>query len=77
MAMEVTASFRTTPELKKRVDDLAKRTNRSSSFYYNRLLERYLEDLEDIYDSEMIMEKVRAGEEKTYALDDVIKELGL
>lgn len=48
MAMTATAAVRTTQELKNRVDFLAKETHRSSSFYFNLLLEEHLEDLEDI-----------------------------
>ena len=75
MALTATVTFRTTPELKERVDNLAKRTRRSSGFYYNALLEDYLDDLEDIYDAIQISERVRAGKEKTYSLEDVAKEL--
>lgn len=77
MARTATATFRTTPELKKRVDTLAKKTNRNASFYYNLLLEDYLEDLEDIYLSEKILENIRSGKEKTIPAEEVYKELGL
>ena len=68
MALTSTVTFRTTPELKERVDNLAKRTRRSSGFYYN---------VEDIYDAVDISERVRAGKEKTYSSDEIRKELGL
>ena len=90
MALTSTVTFRTTPELKERVDNLAKRTRRSSGFYYNVLLEDYLSeiediyediydavDIEDIYDAVDISERVRAGKEKTYSSDEIRKELGL
>ena len=77
MALTSTVTFRTTPELKERVDNLAKRTRRSSDFYYNVLLEDYLSEIEDIYDAVDISERVRAGKEKTYSSDEVRKELGL
>ena len=35
MALTSTVTFRTTPELKERVDNLAKRTRRSAGFYHN------------------------------------------
>lgn len=71
------ATFRTTPELKERVRLLAKETNRPTSFYYNLLLEEYLEDLEDIYLSQKVLEDVRSGKEETYTAEEVYKELGL
>ena len=39
MALTATVTFRTTPELKERVNFLAKETRRPTSFYYNLLLE--------------------------------------
>ena len=77
MALTATVTFRTTPELKARVDELARRTKRSSGFYYNTLLEDYLSEIEDIYDAVDIRERVRAGKEKTYSSDEIRKELGL
>ena len=77
MALTSTVTFRTTSELKERVDNLAKRTRRSSSFYYNVLLEDYLSEIEDIYDAIDISEKVRAGKEKTYSSAEIRKDLGL
>ena len=73
MALTVTATFRTTPELKQRVDKLAKETRRTSSFYLNLLLE----DLEDIYLSQKVLEDIRKGREKTYTSEETRKELGL
>ena len=75
--MALTATFRTKPELKNRIDFLAKETHRSTSFYYNLLLEDYLDDLEDIYLSEKVLTDIRNGKEKTYSADEVYKDLGL
>lgn len=77
MALTATVTFRTTPELKERVDNLSKRTKRSSTFYYNTLLENHLSDIEDIYDAVDIRERVKAGKEKTYSSDEIRKGLGL
>lgn len=77
MALTATATFRTKPELKNRIDFLAKETHRPTSFYYNLLLEDYLDDLEDIYLSEKVLTDIRSGKEKTYSADEVYKDLGL
>ncbi len=77
MALTATATFRTTPELKNRVNFLAKETRRPTSFYYNLLLEDYLDDIEDIYLSEKVLADIRSGKEKTYPADEVYKELGI
>jgi RHH-type rel operon transcriptional repressor/antitoxin RelB len=77
MSMTAIASFRTTQDLKKRVAFLAKETRRTSSFYFNILLENYLEDLEDIYLSEKVLQDIRNGKEKTYTAEEVFSEAGL
>lgn len=74
--MTTTVTFRTSPENKARIENLAKRTRRSAAFYYNVLLEEHLDDLEDVYDAIQVREDVRAGKEKTYSLESVAKELG-
>lgn len=71
------ATFRTTPELKERVRLLAKETNRTTSFYYNLLLEEHLEDLEDMYLAEKVLADIKSGKEETYTAEEVYKELGL
>ena len=48
MALTATATFRTSSEFKKRIDNLAKETKRSAGFFYNLLLEEHLDELEDI-----------------------------
>lgn len=77
MALTATATFRTKPELKSRIDYLAKETHRSTSFYYNLLLEDYLDDLEDIYLSEKILEDIRSGKSKTIPAEEVYAKAGL
>ena len=77
MALTATATFRTKPELKNRIDFLANETHRSTSFYYNLLLEDFLVDLVDIYLSEKVLTDIRSGKERTYSADEVYKDLGL
>lgn len=77
MGLTATATFKTTPELKNRMAFLAKETHRPTSFYYNLLLEDYLEDLEDIYLSEKILADIRSGKEKTIPAEEVYRELGI
>ncbi len=77
MSMTATATFRTTKELKSRVERLAKETRRSAGFYYNLLLEDYLDDLEDIYLGQKIAEEIKAGTMKTHPANEVFAEAGL
>ena len=77
MAKTATATFRTKAELKRRIDFLAKATHRPTSFYYNLLLEDYLDDIEDIYLSEQVLTEIRSGKQRTYSADEVFAEAGL
>ena len=38
---------------------------------------RHLDDLEDIYLAEKVLERIRTGKERTYTIDEVERELGL
>ncbi|NLL99999.1 MAG: CopG family transcriptional regulator [Treponema sp.] len=77
MGKSVIATFRTTKEHKDRIDNLAKATKRSSAFFYNYLLDEYLDELEDIFVSEQRMEDVRAGKSTLISLDEIEEKYGL
>ncbi|MGX2975808.1 type II toxin-antitoxin system RelB family antitoxin [Ursidibacter arcticus] len=64
-------------ELQQRLDHLATQTGRAKSFYVKEALEAYLEDLEDLLLANAVLERVRAGKEKTYSLEEVENELNL
>ncbi|MCQ9120932.1 CopG family transcriptional regulator [Rodentibacter pneumotropicus] len=64
-------------ELQQRLDHLATQTGRAKSFYVKEALEAYLEDLEDLLLANAVLERVRAGKEKVYSLEDVENELNL
>jgi RHH-type rel operon transcriptional repressor/antitoxin RelB len=70
-------SIRLEPEIEKRLDALATRTGRTKAYYLRALIEGGLEDLEDYYDAVEASERIRRGEEKTHAWEDVRRELGL
>ena len=77
MANSAVINFRSNPQSKIRVERLAKLTKRPASFYYNYLLDEYLDDLEDIFLAEEVIKNVRSGKERTYSLAEVESELGL
>lgn len=77
MTNSVVINFRSNPQSKIRVERLAKITKRPASFYYNYLLDEYLDDLEDIFLAEEVIKNVRSGKERTYSLAEVESELGL
>jgi len=75
--MRMATSVRLEPEIEKRLDALAQSTGRTKAYYLRELIERGLEDLEDYYLADAAMERLRKGEERTYTLEEVRKELGL
>ena len=70
-------SIRLSPDIEHRINILATETGRSKAYYLRELIENGLDELEDYYLSEKVMERVRKGEEKTYSLEEVEHELGL
>lgn len=70
-------SVRLPEDIEKRLEALAKATGRSKTYYVREALIQKLEDMEDIYIAEAVMERIRSGEEKTYPLADLERDLGL
>lgn len=56
---------------------LVLQTGRAKSYYVKVALEAYMKDLEEILLTNAVIERVRAGKEKVYSLEDVERELGL
>lgn len=70
-------SIRLDPETEQRLDRLATATGRSKAFYLRELIQRGLEDMEDVYLADAVMERVNKGDEPVYRLEEVERELGL
>jgi RHH-type rel operon transcriptional repressor/antitoxin RelB len=70
-------SIRLDPETERRLDSLARETGRTKAFYLRELVRRGLEDLEDFYLAEQVMQRVRRGEEPVSSSADVRSRLGL
>lgn len=64
-------AIRLPPEIEKRLNDLAKRTGRSKSYYAREAILEHLDDLEDYYLAASRVEEARLS------LEDVEKRLGL
>ena len=69
-------ALRLPEEIETRLDNLAKRTGRTKSFYAREAILEHLEDLEDIYLAEQELAEIKRGA-PTYSMDEVRKELGL
>ena len=63
--------------IEKRLARLAKRTGRTKTFYAREAILKHLEDLEDVYQAERILDRIRAGKERTIPLDEVMKRHGM
>lgn len=64
-------------EIETRLDNLAKRTGRSKTFYAREAILEHLENLESLYLAEQVMRRIESGEENTSTLDEVEARLGL
>ncbi|MDZ4832265.1 MAG: TraY domain-containing protein [Candidatus Melainabacteria bacterium] len=73
----MTTSVRFDDLIEKRLDELAKKTGRSKSFYIRELVESHLDDLEDYYLGNSGLEAVREGKEKIHSSASVREQLGL
>jgi RHH-type rel operon transcriptional repressor/antitoxin RelB len=70
-------NFRADEELDKRLERLAKLTGRSKTFYIREAVITHIDDLEDIYLTDQVMDRLEADTESLHALEEVEKELGL
>jgi RHH-type transcriptional regulator, rel operon repressor / antitoxin RelB len=70
-------AIRLPDEIEVRLENLAKLTGRTKTFYAREAILEYLEDLEDFYVAEQRMADIQAGRSKTYTLDKVKSRLGL
>ncbi len=73
----MTVSLRLPEDLNARLSNLAVQTGRSKTFYMLEALKAHLDDLEDVYLAERVLEAVRAGKSKTVPLEEVMKQYGL
>jgi RHH-type transcriptional regulator, rel operon repressor / antitoxin RelB len=70
-------AVRLPPSIEKRLKKLARRTGRTKTYYVREAILQHLDDLEDIYAGERVLERIRNGEERTVSLADVMKHHGV
>jgi RHH-type transcriptional regulator, rel operon repressor / antitoxin RelB len=70
-------SIRLPDDVSMRLQDLAKLTGRSKTFYMIEAIREHLDDLEDLYLAEQRLTEIRAGRSKTSSLEEVERRLGL
>jgi RHH-type rel operon transcriptional repressor/antitoxin RelB len=70
-------AVRVPKEIEERLDRLAKKTGRTKTYYVREAILEHLEELEEVYLAQQVLEDVRSGKEETVSLDDVIKKYGM
>jgi len=70
-------ALRLPEDIERRLESLAKKSGRSKSFYAREAILEHLDDLEAAYLSDVVLERVNTGVEKTYTIEELEKELGL
>ncbi len=64
-------------EIETRLEQLAKTTGRTKTFYAREAILSHLDELEDYYLAANVSARIRNGDESTYTSEEVRKELGL
>lgn len=70
-------AIRLPADVEHRLDDLARRTGRSKTFYARQAILEHLDDMEDLYLAEQQITEIRAGQLKTIPLEEVMKRYGM
>ncbi|WP_114653227.1 DUF6290 family protein [Polynucleobacter necessarius] len=70
-------AIRLPKEIELRLDNLAKATGRTKTFYAREAILAYMEDLEDVYLADKTMKALKSGKVKAIPLDQVERNLGL
>ncbi len=65
------------PEIETRLDELARRTGRSTSFYAREAILEHLDDLEDLYLAEQRLRELKQGNDETVALAELTTRYGV
>ena len=68
-------SVRLPEEVEARLERLAKETGRTKSFYARAAILEKIEDMEDMYLTERVLERVRKGEERILDADEMWRDL--
>ena len=64
-------------EIEARLENLAKATGRTKTFYAREAILEYLEDMEDLYIAKQRMADIQAGRSKTIPLKELMKRYGM
>lgn len=68
-------SIRLPEEIESRLERLARRTGRTKSYYAREAILEKIEDMEDAYLAEQVLERIRKGDEETVSSEEMWREL--
>lgn len=66
-----TLTVRVEDDIEERLGRLASETHRTKSYYVREALLKSLDDLEDVYLADQVIERIRKGEERTNSLEEI------
>ena len=72
-----TITCRVEDEIDERLERLASETHRTKSFYVREALLKSLDDMENVYLADQVIERIRSGKDETSTLAEVGTRLGL
>ena len=64
-------------DIELRLENLAKSTGRTKTFYAREAILEYLEDMEDLYEAEKEVKAILAGTSATIPLEELMKQYGM
>jgi len=64
-------------EIEERLERLAKQTGRTKTYYVREAITEHLQEMEEIYLAQQVLERVRAGTEDVVPLESLIDHYGL
>jgi RHH-type transcriptional regulator, rel operon repressor / antitoxin RelB len=70
-------AIRLPASIEKRLERLARRTGRTKTYYAREAIVEHLNDLEDLYLAETVLERVDRSEERTVPLKTAMKRHGV
>lgn len=68
-------AIRLPEEIESRLENLAKATGRTKTYYAREAIVEHLDDLEDIYLAEQTLERIRKGKEDVLSAEEFWREL--
>jgi RHH-type rel operon transcriptional repressor/antitoxin RelB len=70
-------AIRLPQSIEKRLEKLARRTGRTKTYYAREAILQHLDELEDMFLAEDVLDRIRRGEERTIPLKDAMKRHGV